>query len=63
MPYGPSHCARPRLYRCRRQADFDTIEMVECATPLAVDAAMAFTNDDHVEIAGGVFFVLVHQGL
>ena len=37
--------------------------MVERAPPLAVNAAVAFVDDDQIEIAGRIFFVFVHQRL
>ena len=40
---------------------FERVEMVERAPALAVDAAMAFVDDHHVEVAGRVFLILVDQ--
>ena len=48
---------------CCGQPYLDAVKMVERAPPLAVNAAVVFVDDDQVEIAGRVFFVLVHQRL
>ena len=45
------------------QPDLYSVEMVERAAPLAVDAAMTFVDDDEVEIAGRIVGIFIDQRL
>jgi hypothetical protein len=49
--------------RCGGQADLHAVEILEDATPLAIDAAMALVGDDQIEITSRVVPVDVDHAL